>query len=143
MNLAQLLDPERLHGQDPLARKPAPLPPMGLVTYAGGTKYDPERMAAEGIAAPPAAVEKEKPRRAPAKRTCAPALLEKVRAFLAEHPASRIAEIVAAIGTSYSRAQIYNGLSSLERNKHVTSKGRYGERRCTLTAAGRAAISPP
>lgn len=36
MNLAQIVDPTRLRDSDPLARKPAPMAPMGVVTRENG-----------------------------------------------------------------------------------------------------------
>lgn len=128
MNLAQLIDLDKLRGDDPLARKPAPLPPMGVVTR------DPDRHVTDGQLRGIAEQDL-------AKKPSASSL---VRAIIARHREGLALEAIALeVGDRYPISTLQLALQGQVQQKRLRREGTKGASRWFITALGRELLDQP
>jgi hypothetical protein len=117
MNLAQLIDPERVQNGafawDPLARRPAPLPPMGVVTRDPDEKVTQSQL--RGLA-----------EETPAKTSAAALVLD----IVSRNPDGLTFEAIAReVGDRYEQSRVQLALQGLVQQKRLRREGRRGASR--------------
>jgi hypothetical protein len=132
MNLAQLIDLERVRGKDPLARRPAPAAPLGVVTHADGVT---RAMVA-------AAVQPEVPLLS---MRSSKGVTEAVRQYLGsiQTPFVSLDVVAVALRGQFDRSMVNSTLISLHDRGDLNRNGPPGARHYGLSEKGREKLKGP